>query len=149
MSWQWVLASLHLVALAVGSAGIVDRAVSLRGSLDNARIRRALIADSLWGLAALLWISTGLLRAFAGFEKGSSYYLDSTAFRVKMTLLGIILLLEIWPMISFIRWRSALGRGDMPDTRNARIFARISAAQILCVVLMVFAATAMARGLGY
>src|SRR5688500_4860091 len=129
MNWSWLLASLHLLALGLGSAGIVDRAVALGGTLDAARIRRVLAADSLWGLAALLWISTGLLRAFAGFEKGSAYYLGSTAFRLKMGLLAIILLLELWPMVSLVRWRISLGKGRPPDLRHARTFARISTLQ--------------------
>jgi putative membrane protein len=34
-------------------------------------------ADSFWGIAALLWIVTGLWRAFGGLEKGSDYYLHT------------------------------------------------------------------------
>jgi putative membrane protein len=100
------------------------------------------------GIAALLWISTGLARAFAGLEKGSAYYLANEAFWLKMGLRALVLIMEIWPMVTLIRWRIQLSRGETLDTSNAGRFARISALQAVLVVAMVFAATAMARGLG-
>ncbi|HEY8106099.1 MAG TPA: DUF2214 family protein [Gemmatimonadales bacterium] len=69
-------------------------------------------------------------------------------FAAEMGLLGLILLLELGPMISLIRWRATVAHGRTPDTRAAVRFARISALQAVLVVLMVLAATAMARGYG-
>jgi putative membrane protein len=51
-------------------------------------------------------------------------------------------------MITLIRWRVALGRGTVPDTHRAGAFAAISWFQAALVVLLVVAATGMARGLG-
>lgn len=89
---------------------------------------------------------TGLLRAFAGYEKGTDYYLHQPLFHIKMTLFVIILLLEILPMVTLIKWRIALGRGSSIDTNRATLFARISHLQALLIVLMVVAASGMARG---
>lgn len=70
-------------------------------------------ADSLWGLAALLWIVTGVWRAFGGLEKGTSYYLESTAFWIRMSLLAAVPVLEVRPAVTFTRWRSAFRRGEL------------------------------------
>jgi putative membrane protein len=59
-----------------------------------------------------------------------------------------VLVLEIAPMVALIRWRIRLRRGEDPDTRRARTFARISDVQLLLVLGMLIAATAMARGHG-
>jgi len=59
----------------------------------------------------------------------------------------VILLLEVWPMATLIRWRIASRRGTAVDTRSAVTLARISQVQAALVVLMVFLATALARGL--
>jgi len=107
------------------------------------------VADSLWGLAAALWIATGLWRAFGGLEKGTEYYINNRAFYVKMGLLAIILLLEIAPMTTLIGWRIAVRRGEAINLAPASAFARLSQVQAALVVLMVFAATAMARGFFY
>ena len=88
------------------------------------------------------------MRAFGGFEKGSFYYLHNHVFWGKMGLLVVILLLELGPMVALIRWRRLVARGGAPDTRTASRFAQISFVQAALVVLMVLAATAMARGFG-
>jgi putative membrane protein len=143
-----VIAALHLLALGIGLGAIVARARALRGPVDASRLPAVFRADSLWAVAALLWISTGLWRAFGGLEKGGAFYLGSTAFWIKMTLLGVVLVLEVWPMVTLIRWRVAHARGDALDLRSAPALARISLAQTVIVVAMVFVASAMARGLG-
>lgn len=148
MTLRWLVAAVHLLALGIGLGAVVVRARALRAPLDDSRLRSVFLADALWGLAALLWISTGLWRAFGGLEKGSAYYLGSTAFWIKMTLLAGILLLEVRPMVTLVRWRAARAKGVAPDLRAAPALARISLVQALLVVAMVFAATAMARGLG-
>jgi len=51
-------------------------------------------------------------------------------------------------MITFIRWRRQVARGERPDTSLAARFARISFLQAILVVAMVLAATALARGYG-
>lgn len=155
MLLRWGFASVHLLALGIalrasfanGLLGVWMRGRTLREALEPATLRRAFFFDNLWGVAAVLWLVTGLWRAFGGLDKGSSYYLASTAFWVKMGLLALILALEIWPMVTLIRWRLQLGRGATVDTSPATRIAMISLVQTVLTVLMVLAATAMARGL--
>jgi putative membrane protein len=124
------------------------RARALRGPLDPVGLRRVFYADGWWGVAAAIWIGTGLVRVIGGLEKGMDYYLQNHVFWGKMALLLVILVLEVPAMVTLIRWRVLLTRGEMPDTRPAGRFARISYVQAILVLLMVLAATAMARGIG-
>ncbi|MGI9043918.1 MAG: DUF2214 family protein [Gemmatimonadaceae bacterium] len=70
----------------------------------------------------------------------------------KMGLLVFVLILEVWPMITLIRWRRSLARdpgfdaGSLGD--NASMIAMISYVQCLLVVGMVLTAAGMARGFG-
>jgi putative membrane protein len=91
---------------------------------------------------------TGLLRAFGGYEKGTDYYVHSHVFMTKMLLFVVVLALEFPTMIALIRWRAQLGRGQAPDTSTAGRLARMSLVQAVAIVVMVLAATAMARGIG-
>lgn len=147
LTLRWLVASLHLIALPLGLGGVWVRARALRGPLYGAGLRRVFGADTTWGLAALLWIGTGLARAFGGLEKGSDYYLHQPAFYAKMAILVVILFLEIWPMVTLLRWRVNQRRGLSIDTGAARAIAVISEVQAVLVLLMVFAATALARDL--
>jgi len=145
---RWILAAVHLLGFGIGLGSIWARALALRAPLDAAGIRRVLYADNWWGLAALLLIGTGLVRAFGGFEKGTLYYTHNHYFWVKMGMLGSILLLEIMPMITFIKWRTRLAKHETVEATNAASFATTSFIQAALIVFMVLAATAMARGYG-
>jgi putative membrane protein len=142
---RWAFAAVHLLALGIGLGAVWARGRALSGTPD---LRRAFYADSWWGIAAILWIGTGLTRAFGGLEKGRAYYIHNTFFLLKMALLVLILALELAPMIALIRWRVQVAHGEQPDTHLAPRFALISRVQAGLVVLMVLAATAMARGYG-
>ena len=144
-----LVSSLHVLALAIGLPAVFLRGRALKGPLDADGLRRLLAADNVWGIAALLWIVTGLLRAFAGLEKGADFYLHSPLFWAKMALFLVVLLLEIRPMITFIRWRIKLGRGEAIDTSVARTLYTINHIELAIVVVMVFVASLMARGVGY
>lgn len=146
---HWIVAALHLLALGIGLGAVWMRARALRGLPEPSAFGRAFAADAAWGGAAALWIATGVWRAFGGLEKGTQYYLQSNAFQAKMGLLLLILLLEILPMVTLIRWRVARKKGVEVDTRAAGRLATISYVQAALVLAMVFAATAMARGLWF
>ena len=148
MTLRWLFAALHLLALGIGLGSVWARGRALRGPLDAAGLRRVFYADTWWGLAAMLWLVTGLVRLFAGLEKGSAYYMHNHFFWAKMTMLVVIFALEVAPMVALIQWRVALRKGRAPDTARAGGFATISYVQAVLVVLMVVAATAMARGYG-
>lgn len=146
---HWSLAAIHLLAFALGFWAVLARGTALRrlaGGVDA--VRGVLVADNLWGLSALVLLVTGGMRAFGGYEKGTDYYLHQPLFHLKMTLLLLILLLEIVPMIALIKWRMALGKGRAIDPSKAGRLARISHIEALLLILMVVAATGMARGVG-
>src|SRR5688572_13374893 len=144
MTLRWILAALHLLALGIGLGAVWVRGRALRSDLSAERLRTVFRADSLWGLAAVLWIATGLWRLLGGLEKGTSYYLGNHLFLTKMGLLLLIIVLEISPMITLLRWRRAVAAGTAVDTAAAGRLATISVVQAGLIVLMVLAATAMA-----
>jgi putative membrane protein len=145
---RWLLAALHVAALVVGSAALIGRARLFASHLDAPTLKRLFAADAWWGLAAVLWLVTGLWRLFASTEKPTAFYLQNDAFWLKMGLFAAVALLEVAPMVALTRWRAAVRRGGSIDTGRAPLFARISGIQALLIFLMVFAATAMARGIG-
>lgn len=149
---QVALAAVHLLALAVGLPSVVMRARALRrAARDGSRdaLDRAFAADTLWGLSALLWISSGLWRYLADIEKSTGYYNRNHFFFAKMGLLALVLLLEIWPMVKLIGWRAAARRGEVGAApATARRIAAVSSVQAALVVAMVLFASAMARGYG-
>ena len=144
-----IVSSLYLLVLVLGLFAVFLRGRVFKGALDADGLRRLLAADNVWGIAAVLWIATGLLRAFGGLEQGADFYLHSPLFWTKMALFLVVLLLEIRPMATFIRWRVRLGRGEAIDTGAARVLYTINHVELAIVVVMVFVASLMARGVGF
>lgn len=146
------LASLHLTALGIGLGAVYARARATNDISAPETLRRVFAVDTWWGVAAVLWIATGLWRAIGGFEKTPSSYWSNPLFNTKMGLLVLVLVLEVWPMATLIRWRIAHAKGALPDTTSLRAtgkrIARISDVQTLIVLTMVVVAVMMARGYG-
>ena len=149
MSFRLILAWLHLAALAVGVGGVWSRARALHDSLrepeDPGALRRALIGDAWWGVAAVSWIVTGLWRLLGATEKSTGYYLANHSFLAKMGVFVLVAALEIWPMKTLLRWRFHKAE---PNPRDAGRIEIISYVQCVLVLTMVFFAVSMARGYG-
>jgi putative membrane protein len=147
-----VLAVLHLFALGFGIASIEARARAARRLESPNALRDVFIADSWWGFSALLWVGTGLWRWLGATEKATAYYTTNHVFLAKMGFLVVILVLELWPMVTLIRWRIGHRRAALPPlqilARKGRRIAQISLLQELLVMAMVVAAVWMARGYG-
>lgn len=147
---HWLLAALHLLAFGLGFWAVLTRGTNFRRMAKGAgEARSVLIADNIWGICALILLVTGGMRAFGGYEKGTDYYLHQPLFHLKMTLFVLIFLLEVAPMLTLIKWRVALARGTAIDTGRATLFARISHLEGGLMLLMVVAASGMARGITF
>lgn len=149
MDTRLTLAWLHLLALTVGLAGVWARARALRDTLrdpeDRGALRRALVGDAWWGIAAAVWLTTGLWRLVGSTEKSASYYLGNQVFLLKMALFLAIVALEVWPMMTLIRWRAKKAE---PNPRDVGRIEVISYVQCALVIVIVLAAAGMARGYG-
>lgn len=152
MTLRLILAGLHLLALGLGLGAVISRGTALRESASNATLRRAFRADTMWGISAALWLGTGLWRLFAGTEKPTGYYLANPVFHAKMGLFLLVVALELWPMITLLRWRRAFRTGESAERLMGREAGRriavLSQIEALLVVAIIFVAVALARGVG-
>jgi putative membrane protein len=113
--------------------------------LDETGWRRLLAADSAWGAAAGLWLVSGLGRVFFG-GKETAFYWRNGFFWVKMLLFAIVFVLELAPMMTFIRVRAARRSGQPLPRFPLEAYRRINSVEIALVVTIVFVAAFMARG---
>jgi len=111
--------------------------------VDLRRFLRRIISGDLPRVCGSLW------RAFGGLEKGSAYYLHSTAFIIKMSLFLLVFILELKPMITLIQWRIKNRKGEIIDLSQARLLARLSHIELGLLSFIVLLAVAMARGVWY
>lgn len=140
-----LLSAIHMLTLALGLGGIYVRGRALAGPLDDAGWTRLLAADNAWGAAALLWIVSGLGRVFFG-GKEPSFYWHNGFFWLKLGLFGTVFALELAPMMTFIRVRTARRRGTPLPGFSIQRYRRLNAAEFALVVAIVVVAAFMARG---
>ena len=139
------LSAVHILTLAIGFTAIFMRGRSLTRPLDDATWRELLAADNAWGIAAGLWIASGLARVFFG-GKEPAFYWHNGFFWVKLGLFALIFALELVPMLTFIRVRLARKRKLPLPQFSLEAFRRISRIQLVLVVSIVVVAAFMARG---
>jgi uncharacterized membrane protein len=118
-----LLSAVHVLALAVGLGTVYVRGRALAGSLDESGWRQLLAADNAWGLAAGLWIASGLGRVFFSGKEPAFY-----------------------PMITFIRVRSSRRRGAAIPEFSVSTYRSLNTIELALVVTIVFVAAFMARG---
>lgn len=136
-----IFSALHLLGLAVALGAVFARGRALR----RGQVDAILYADNWWGISALVLLGTGLVRLFL-LEKGTGYYFGSQAFLAKMALFGTVLALEVWPMVTLMRWRIGRMRGREPDLSRTPMLARVNDLETALVVVIPFLAAGMARG---
>jgi len=140
-----LLSAIHVLTLALGLGAVFARGRALARPLDDAGWQRLLTADNLWGIAAALWIASGLARVFFS-GKETSFYWRNGFFWIKLALFAIVFALELAPMTTFMRVRAARRNKTSLPRFSAETFRRINSAELALVVVIVFAAAFMARG---
>ena len=145
------LSALHVIAVALALGSVFARGLRLRDlrrdPADASAKVRLLRADNVWGISALLFLATGFARAFGRLEKTPAFYLRNGFFWVKMSLFALVLLLELLPMITFLRWRIADFRKTAPAPGPALLtLIGINDAELAIVCVIPFVAALMARG---
>jgi putative membrane protein len=140
-----MLSAIHMLTLALGAAAVFARGRALARPLDDEGWRRLLAADNAWGIAAMLWIASGLGRVFYG-GREPGFYWNNGFFWIKIALFAAVFLLELRPMVTFIRVRRARSQRVPVPAFPVDIFRRINAAELTLVVIIVFVAAFMARG---
>lgn len=144
-----MMATLHHIAAFAVTATLVYEFVAFRKNLTVYEARRILQVDSVYGISAGILIVAGLLRVFL-FEKGSAFYLNNTMFWVKMGLFVVIGLLSIYPTVRFLKWRANLKEDKAPEFsddeyKKIRLLVHL---ELVGIVLILFVAPLMARGIG-
>ncbi len=139
----------HLAAFTVVGA-LVAEVVLFKPPLNVLQARRLQRADSIFGISAGVLLVVGLLRVVY-FEKGPGYYFTDAFFLTKFVAFLLAAVISIYPTVLFLSWRKALKQGIEPamsavQIRRARLCLML---ELTAIVVILFCAPFMARGLGY
>jgi putative membrane protein len=144
-----IMAFLHHLAAFALVASLAVEVASFKPPLTLIQARRLQATDSIFGVSAGVLLIVGLLRVFY-FEKGAGYYFSNPYFLTKFSLFIIAALISIYPTVLFLSWKKTIKAGTAPEvpteqTRRARMCLML---ELTAIVIILFCAPFMARGLG-
>jgi len=144
-----IVAYIHYLSFALLAASLTVELLVFKAEVTLKDAKKLLIADSVYGLAAIAILVTGVLRVLY-FGKGAEYYMNNPIFWVKMGLLIVVSVLSLYPTISYLRWIPAVRDEQAPivSETQAKLIPAMIRAELLGVALIPIAATLMARGIG-
>lgn len=145
-----LLAYLHFISIIATIATVGIEAALCRPGLTKYSLKLLGRVDLVYLVAALLAVTTGLLRAFFGI-KGWMFYQQNPVFWIKISLFVAVGLISILPTIRFIRWGKHLAAdaGAVLSQHEIAGTARFIYIELLLLALIPLCASLMARGFGY
>ena len=145
-----LLAYLHFGSILFLTAVLGAEYYLLRAQPGPAIIGALARADTGYGIASVVVIVTGVLRALYG-VKGWAFYTGNPVFWVKIALFIAVGLVSIKPTIRFIQWRKALraDHGFIPPAAEIASMKRVVLIELHLLALIPLAAVFMARGMGF
>jgi putative membrane protein len=144
-----IMAFLHHLAAFTLVGSLIYEHTTFRRDLTLVDARRIQRMDLIYGISAGFILIVGLLRVFY-FEKGATYYAHNWFFWTKMAGFALAALLSIYPTIRFVSWNKFFTRNQAPEIpeREVRRIKMIMRLELLAIVIILFSAAMMARGVG-
>jgi putative membrane protein len=145
-----IMAFLHHLAAFTVVGALVAEVMLFKPPLTVAHARKLQRVDSVFGASAGVLLVVGLLRVVY-FEKGAGYYFSDAFFLTKFVAFLLAAVISIYPTVLFLSWGKALKQGVPPEMSPARVRrARLCLMwELAAIVVILFCAPFMARGLGY
>jgi len=94
----------HFIGIMTLMGSLIAQHLFMKPVLIKQNIKTIATIDLIYGIAALVVLSTGLLRWFV-YGKGSDYYLSNPLFHIKITLFVIIVIISVFPTLRILKWR--------------------------------------------
>lgn len=144
-----IMAFLHHLAAFTLVGSLIYEHTTFRKDLSLVDARRIQRMDILYGISAGFVLIVGLLRVFY-FEKGAPFYAQNLFFWTKMAGFALVALLSIYPTIRFVSWNKFFAKNQVPEISDQDVsrIKMILRLELAAIVLILFSAAMMARGVG-
>jgi len=144
-----IVAYFHYFSFLLATAALMVETLTLKANLERSEAWRIVIADALYGIAAIGVLGTGILRVLY-FGQGSDFYAQNPVFWIKVGLYILIGALSLYPTVSFLLWIPGLQKEEIPQPNPQRItqLQWIIRSELAGFAIIPLFAALMARGIG-
>jgi len=143
------VAYIHYLGIILCFGSLLFERIILKTNLSRRETIAMIIADSIYGIAGLAILITGILRV-KYFGQGGVFYTSNPIFWIKVTLYILVGLLSLYPTITYILWAIPLSKNELPIISEKLVhrFSLIITSELIGFAIIPFFATLMARGIG-
>jgi len=140
----------HYLGLVLVVGALATERWTVKANMSDEEEQRLVIADSVYGIAGVLVLYTGYLRA-TEYGKGWEFYSHEPIFWVKMWLFTVMGSSSLFPTIQIIKRAAAKAKGDVEpmSEKLATRITKIVNGELLAVCSIPLAAALMSRGVAY
>lgn len=144
-----IMAFLHHLAAFTLVGALIYEHTAFRKDMTLSEARRLQRMDIVYGASAAILLIVGLLRVFY-YEKGAAYYAQNWFFWTKMIGFALAGLLSIYPTMKYVSWNKFFAKNQAPEISDQDVsrIKMIMRLELLGVVIIIFSAAMMARGVG-
>lgn len=133
----------HFIGIVCLAGMLISQNLMMSKVVDNQTLRKLTIADSIYGISALVILGAGLsLWLWVG--KPSSFYSGNAIFHIKLSLFIVVGLLSIIPTVFFMRNRK--NNAAQVNIPSYVIF--VKRVELVLLLFIPLLAVLMARGVG-
>ena len=108
------VAYIHYLGIILCFGSLLFERIILKTNLSRRETIAMIIADSIYGIAGLAILITGILRV-KYFGQGGVFYTSNPIFWIKVTLYILVGLLSLYPTITYILWAIPLSKNKLPN----------------------------------
>jgi uncharacterized membrane protein len=140
----------HYLGLVLVVGALTTEKWTVKAGMSEAEEQRLVVADSIYGIAGVLVLYTGYLRA-TEYGKGWEFYSHEPIFWVKMWLFTVMGSSSLFPTIKIIGRAAAKAKGEVEpmSEKLATRITKIVNGELLAVCSIPLAAALMSRGVAY
>ena len=140
----------HYLGLVLVVGALATEKWTVKANMSEEEEQRLVVADSVYGIAGVLVLYTGYLRA-TEYGKGWEFYSHEPIFWVKMWLFTVMGSSSLFPTIQIIKRAAAKAKGDVEpmSEKLATRITKIVNGELLAVCSIPLAAALMSRGVAY
>ena len=148
-----VVAYGHYLGLILATACLIAERLTIKAAMSRQKEEQMQVVDAVYGLAGLLVLITGYLRA-TEYGKGWEFYQHEPVFWLKLTLVAVTAAASFFVTATIIRRAVAQSKaGDQPiapvSEKLANRMTSVINAQLLAIGSIPLTATLMSRGVFY
>ena len=145
---QVIIPYLHYIGIMVLMGALISEHLMLKPGITKEQVKSLATVNSIYIVAVLLVLATGLLRWFVYDPKGIDFFSKNPLFHIKLTLFVVMAILSIFPGRKLCKWNKQAKQGNHLDINNKDIKSQLMFIRIELLLLAIIPLLAVMVGLG-